>query len=491
MRTIKISICLFVAVMVGGLFFILPVFGGQAPSETKEEPTAVTSQSSSTGVSPVLHEAGAQELKTLGTIPKPRLVWEADDCGCTPIQPERKPGQTKITYGFYHQDMETKANKEKTIAVAKIKFSRLNRIGYASLVYDELKGFLNYEDWEDNGFVKNARRYNSRVDLVVRFQKNPKTLFSNKSKTRSLAREIERLLRDHGGGGVTIDFRNTSELDTEIVHGFVSVLREKLMNIDKQLYLNLFFEFDETKKDREFNTFSLEQVGNMMDLIDLFLVMIPPNNRHEKLASGICHENVSGIVDRFLILSDRLDLYGIEHDNNELKDKTLPVFSNDTEKNEVFFNQILSVGYGGIGYWPDKSLADQETQFIAFVFKSRPLSAQMDLIKNIFDKICPDCCKQICPNRNVLIVITQILGVALILYYILALFFCELRSFAASHALYFIGTCLVFTGFVAGLILCVPSWQGKRTLAICLLLLCGAGYIVKEVIRKRREAKFP
>jgi len=477
--------------MVVDLFLILPVFGDQAPSETQEESTAVTSPSSSVGVSPVLHEAGGKELKKSGTAGKPRLVWEADDCGCTPIQPERKPGQTKITYGFYHQEMETKENKEKTIAVAKIKFSRLNRIGYASLVYDELKGFLNYEDWENNGFVKNARRYNSRVDLVVRFQTNPQVLFANKSKTRSLAREIERLIRDHGGSGVTIDFRNTSDLDTEIVHGFVSVLREKLMKIDKQLYLNLFFEFDETAKEREFNTFSLEQVGNMMDMIDLFLVMIPPDNSHEKQASGICHENMSGIVDRFLILSDRLDLYGIQHNNNGLKDKTLPVFSKDTEKNEVFFNQILSVGYGGIGYWPDKSLADQETQFIGFVFKSRPLPVQMDLIKKVLYTLCPDCCKQICPNRNVLIVITQILGAALIIYYILALFFCELRSFAASHALYFIGTCLVFTGLVAGLILCVPRLQGKRTLAISLLLLCGAGYIVKEFIRKRREARFP
>lgn len=491
MRTTKRYICLFVAVMVaGGSFFILPVLGKEASVGTDEKPTAVTTPSS-TVVSPVLHEVGGQDFKTSKTAAKPRLVWEADDCGCTPIQPERKPGQTKITYGFYHQEMETLENKEKTIAVAKIKFSRLNRIGYASLVYDELKGFLNYEDWENNGFVKNACRYNSRVDLVVRFQQNPKTLFANKSKTRSLAREIERLIRDHGGSGVTIDFRNTSDLDTEIVHNFVSVLREKLVNIDKQLYLNLFFEFDETAKDREFNTFSLEQVGNMKDMIDLFLVMIPPNNSHEKLASGICHENVSGIVDRFLILSDRLDLYGIGHNDNSLKDKTLPVFSKDTEKNEVFFNQILSVGYGGIGYWPDKSLADQETQFIAFVFKSRPLPVQMDLVKKVLYALCPDCCKWICPNRNVLIVITQILGTALILYYILALFFCELRSFTARHALYFIGTCLVFTGLVTGLILCVPSWQGKRTLAISLLLLCGAGYIVKEVIRKRREARFP
>jgi hypothetical protein len=490
MRT-KILFCLCVAMTMVDLFFILPTFGDQAPSETGENSTPVAAAESSAGVSPVLHEAGGQEHKTSGTAYSPRLIWEADDCGCTPIQPERKPGQTKITYGFYHQDMETKENKEKTIAVAKIKFSRLNRIGYASLVYDEQKGFLNYEDWENNGFVKNARRYNSRVDLVVRFQKNPKVLFSNKSKTRTLAREIEQLIKDHGGSGVTMDFRNTSDLDTEIVHGFVSVLREKLMKIDKQLYLNLFFEFDETVKDREFNTFSLAQVGNMMDVIDLFLIMIPPNNSHEKNASGICHENVSGIVDRFLILSDRLDLYGIKHNDNGLKDKTLPVFTKDTEKNEVFFNQILSVGYGGIGYWPEKSLADKETQFIGFVFKNRPLPEQMDLVKKVLYTLCPDCCKQICPNRKILIVITQILGTALILYYILALFFCELRSFAAIHALYFIGTCLVFTGLVAGLILCVPSWQGKRTLAIALLILCGAGYIVKEVIRKRREAGFP
>lgn len=416
--------------------------------------------------------------------PKPRLVWEADDCGCTPIQPKRQQGVTKIIYGFYHQNMDTKENKVKTKAIAKIKFSRLNRLGYSALLYDADAGFINYEDWENNGFIKDARVYNSRVDFVVAFPANPVSLFSNKSKTRTLAGEIQRLLREHGGDGVTLDLRQTKNLDGEIILGFLGVLREKLVHLNKGLYLSLFVEFDRSKKGHEFNSFSLEQIAEMTEYLDLFLVMVRPPNSKEIKANP-------DLENSFLALSELMDRYGLENNNIKFKDKTLPVLPPEHKKNEEIFNQILTVGYGGVGFWPKKSLANAETQFIGKVLKNHPLPEQMDAIKRLLLHFCPDCCKLICPNRVFFIVPTEILGAALILYYILSMFFCELRSFASAHALYFVGACVVFVGLVTGIILCVPFWQGMRTLSVVLLILCGIGYLIMEFIRKRRQARFP
>lgn len=427
---------------------------------------------------------GKETSNDAGDESKLSLVWEADDCGCTPIQPKRQQGVTKITYGFYHQNMETQENEAKTQAIAKIKFSRLNRLGYSALLYDVDAGFTNYEDWENNGFIKGAHTYNSRVDLVVAFPDNPVALFSNKSKTRTLAGEIERLIKEHGGDGVTIDLRQTQDLDGEILLGFLGVLREKLVLLNKKFYLNLFMDFDKTQKSHEFNSFSLDQIAEMTESLDLFLIMVvPPVSK--------VTEGKPDLENNFLALSELLDRYGLENNNIEFKDKILPVLPFGHKKNEEIFNQILTVGYGGVGFWPEKSLANAETQFIGTVFKNHPLPKQMDAIKRLLLHFCPDCCKLICPNRVFLIVPTEILGAALILYYIFSLFFCELRSFASTHAMYFVGACVVFVGLVTGIILCVPFWQGMRTLSVVLLILGGIGYLIVEFIRKRRQARFP
>jgi hypothetical protein len=177
------------------------------------------------------------------------IIWLPDDCGCTPIQPRKVQGKGIITYGFFHRGLALEEDKATGAMAAKIKFSRINRIGYHSLVYDMEKGFLNYEDWEDNTYVKTARQYNSRVDIVLTFSDTAAKLFANKDKTRVLAADIERLIQNYGGSGVTVDIRGTSGLDLGVLEGFLEVLREKLTDIDDELFLNLMTGFDPEAKE--------------------------------------------------------------------------------------------------------------------------------------------------------------------------------------------------------------------------------------------------
>ncbi len=482
-----------------GTLFVVPVLVGETAAHGKEEKKNPPEVSGNGVVIASSHayngsvkgseksdntadDPESTEDSTIAGSEKFRLVWLPDDCGCTPIQPERESGTTKITYGFYHDKMESEADEENNIATAKIKFSRLNRIGYFSMGYDTGTGLMDYEGWEQNGVVKNARQYNTRVDLVLKFSNNPGSLFKSKSKIHKLIREIERLIKDHDGTGVTIDFRNTSNLEYETMHRFVSDLSKKMKTLGKGRYLNLFFAFNGGKKEAEFNTLSLNQVRDMMDDIDLLLVMVlPVNGKNDPLKTE----------DSFLALTRLIDRYGLENDDIEFKDKTIPVLWAGDEQNEEIFNQILLLGYGGVGLWPETSLSGEATEFISIAFKKHPGILQLDPIAELLLEYCPSCCKWICPHRVVWKAVTGTLMAALILYYILSFFFCELRAFTAAHLLYLVGSVLVFLLLAAGLILCVPAFEGHRSLAMGLLVICGALYILMDFIRRRREARFP
>jgi hypothetical protein len=214
--------------------------------------------------------------------------------------------------------------------------------------------------------------------------------------------------------------------------------------------------------------------------LDLFLVMLRPETQGTDAMKGL-----------FLKLSVLLDHYGLENNNIEFKDKTLPVLPASEEADTEIFTQILSVGYGGVGLWPDKGLGDAETGFIGEVLKEHPALKDMDVVKMLLEKFCPSCCKRICPNRHLLLIPTYVLGALLLTGLICSLFFCELRTLASTHVKYVIGAVVVFLAMVLGIILCVPFWQGMRTLAVVLLFLFCIGYLVIEIVRRRRQERFP
>jgi hypothetical protein len=411
-----------------------------------------------------------------------RLVWEADDCGCTPIQPDIDSAISKMTYGFYHKNMEPEEDDDQKTATAKIKFSRLNRIGYYSLGYDAEKGVMESNGWENNGFVKTARQYNSRVDLVVDFSDNPGNLFKSISMLLVMTQEIERLVKEYDSTGVTIELRNMSNLEGTTMHSFVLDLREKLTALGQGRYLNLFFVFDEGEETETFNSLPLDQMTKMKNAVDLFLVMVLPDKNKDDPAKA---------KDRFLALSQKIEKYCLKTDDIELKKKIIPVLHAGNGNNGAIFNQILLMGYGGVGLWPEKELSGEATEFIAKAFKNHPDILQRDTISKLLFEYFPDLCKLICPNRTILYYITGIFGGALALFFILSFFICELRVFARSHVLYFAAGVLIIMILVAGLILCVPRLQGQRGLALALLFACGAGYMIMDYFRRRREAKFP
>ena len=419
----------------------------------------------------------ASKGKTAGEGP---VIWIPDDCGCSPIQPRKARGKGVVTYGFFHKGLDLEKDKKTGALAAKIKFSRINRIGYVSLVYDMEKGFLNYEEWEDNPYVRTALRYNSRVDIVLTFSDSVSQLFANKDKTRVLAADIQRLIKNYGGSGVTVDLRGTSNLDIEVLEGFLKVLREKLLNLDGELFLNLMTGFDPEDEGGPFDGFTIEEVAHMTLSLDLFLVMLAP-----------AEEGGEPVKALFLKLSKLLDRYGLKNNNIEFKDKTLPVLPSRKGADEEIFTQILTVGYGGVGLWPEKGLDDAHTQFISEVFKAHPSFRDMDVVKQILEHFFPGCCKLICPNRHFLLLPTYLLGLMLLTYLVCSFFFCELRTLARTYFKYFLGAVLLLLAMVLGIILCVPFWQGMRTLAVTLLFLLCMGYLIAGIIRRKQQERAP
>lgn len=384
------------------------------------------------------------------------LEWIADDCGCPPVQSDKKDlGKNPVTYGFYPIDLAVEVDETQRLKTAKIKFDRFSRIGYYALVSNDQGGFPHLVDWEQTPFKKTTRRHNSRLDLVVALDQGATDFLMMASKHRALARSITGLIRDFGGDGVTVDFRHVPQGHFQGFLAFVTFLKAELEQVDPDLFLNLFCDFNAA--GNQMGRMTLDQAAGLQDRVDLFLVLVQAATPAHTLES-------------FLTMSIIVNRHNLQQNNLFRKNRILPVFSGKTPHIETYFRHILDRDYGGIGFWPDYGLDDEETRFISSIFRAYPM--EMDTVEKIFNTLCPGCCKIICPNRLILVILTCGLGLFLLAFYILSRFICRLRTWAHSHTKLLIAAILIFWLLFAALATCIPFWQGLRTeVIVCLLIL--------------------
>lgn len=422
------------------------------------------------------------------------IQWSGDSCGCV------HRNLAGDVYGFYPYWMAGGQQR--------IDFSVLTRVGYYGLGFND-KGEIAHESrWSnlDTRFIRNARSYGTKVDLVIyRNDWKSWSLSSAEDKAaafENLAGNITNLIgipltdlfsettpyismglskKPIMGDGVILYFDGYPQ-DPESVQAFgefIRILSEKLRAKHRSLALNLMFRSSEMGK----GIYDYYKLIAMMDTIkghdgelkSLFLALLQEPTTYDKKKLRMNVENGLHGNNRMKLLRNIAMVITYDgHDVYQLTDDS--IYARDN--------------FGGIGFWTQPiaqgaGAAPPQQGSISTVLQEHYLNSHGDA---------PSVCKYICPHKWAYRIAWGCFFFTLLALVILRFTSCRWMSFFDRNFIYLIAGVVVPTIVLSfALLVCDPSWQemsgGHSGLVV--LLMAGIGYSIWNYKDKKRKARLP
>lgn len=422
-----------------------------------------------------------------------KIVWSGDSCGCV----HRNLSGT--VYGFFPYWM---AGGKKAVD-----FSMLNRVGYYGLGFNDKGEIADESRWSglDTGFIRQARKYGTKVDLVI-YRGDWKTwsLSSQDEITNAfnnLSDNIFKLvsipltnffsdakpyvslgLTKHPimGDGVTLYFEGYPDdpLSVEAFGNFIRNLSAKLKTLNRNVSINLMFRSSEIGS----GIYDYYKLLGMMDTIrgdDLqgqFLVMLQEPTTFDKKKLRLNVENGLHGNNRMKLLRNINTVISYDgHDLYQLTDDS--IYARDN--------------FGGIGFWTMPIVQDEGKAVKSTVDINNVLGTHY---LDYTGKDALGICKYICPNRWFFRILWGAFFFAMIALVLLRFVSCAWMTFFDKHFMYLLaGVVLPAIALTLALLFCDPAWYeiSRGNSGLIILIMIGVGYSVWNYKDKKRKATLP
>ncbi len=454
------------------------------------------------------------------------INWSGGSCGCSPDLPDNK-----VIYGLYpfwwamekkysvdgDQDTKPKIGEQQDLD-----FSALTRIGYYNVYLNEngkiTSNTLRHwagTDLKSTGFVRSARRYRTKLDLVVytnvwhkwkdsQIQEAAKSV-ANKAE-QQLSTDITDTLKQlvpfagkrHASifDGVTIyfsDYDNSQKKGArQNIAKFIEVLHQNLASNSKGIDLNIMirvawdeepFIFEGLRTDGLPNT---EVIGEYIDLI-LILLDEPTKDTKKQLRKAIEDEFTGDY-------------------RKNIQRKIVPVISSviaeDTELNGIY-SQLkddliyFEDNFKGVGLWPLPLTKNPDSPAINSLLRQYfekgmdEDSADEDFLARVAVKYFPQLCNYVCPNRWLFRVVFDLLALLLVLLLVLSYMICRLRKFLRDKPWVVIALLLFTIAVFSASLVCDPFWKQRTDDVIIGLLAAAFVFALWRYIRKLGQGRLP
>jgi len=422
----------------------------------------------------------AQAKKTHAFDPAKKIQWDGKSCNCV------RSNLSGEVYGFYPYWM---AGSEQ-----KIDFSVQTRVGYYGLSFDDKGKIANPSRWNgiDTKFIRQARTYGSKVDLVI-YRNNWSTWLTMSAKQKDLA--FKKLAENIAeqldlplnnlfskmkpiislgisrapimGDGVTLYFDAYPE-DKESVSAFnkfITTLRAELIKQKRKYSVNIMFHSSEIGKgiNAYSNLLSLIQYikGSENMLNSLFIVLLQePTSKDKKILRSSIEEDLHG-AERATLLRNVVTTITFDgHNSDQLSDDV--IYAKDN--------------FGGIGFWtqPVASgvVAAPESTTVSTVLHKEYLNTAASE-NSAKDQVCTI----VCPNRWAFRIAWDIFVLALLSSIFLYFKMCSVQTYIKKNFLYFVaGLALPTVLLTLSLMFCDPFW-GSISKGNGLLIFVIAGIL--------------
>lgn len=424
------------------------------------------------------------------------IEWNGQACSCVH---DNLAGQV---YGFYPY---WQAGGEQAID-----FSVLTRVDYFGVGFDDDGKILQPERWSnaDTGFIREARKYGSKVDLVVyRHDWNSWGRLSAEKKLEAFKKLAVQIygqlvlplddfasrakpyvsLGTHPppirGDGVTLYFDGYPG-DPESVDAFTAFLRElgALLARDRHAYaVNLMFRSSDIGS-------GIYGYGKLIELMDgirgsgkridgKLLVLLQESTTYDK-------KNLRSKIEDSLHGRDRMKL---------LRDVAMVVSYDGISQSQLTDDVIYANdNFGGIGFWP-QPVAVKKNAAAADGDVSRELHRDYQRADGNFAAAL-GICRYVCPNRWMFRLAWD--GWALLMLAAAVLYArnCTWRGrFEANFIRVVLLLVVPFVGLTFALLFCDPAWKslaGDYSLPI-LMVAVMIGYSIWNYREKKRKANLP
>lgn len=422
------------------------------------------------------------------------IEWNADQCNCV------RQDLAGVVYGFYPYWFGGEKHS--------IDFSVVSRIGYYALGFDDKGNVPHATQWAEQtaGFIEEARRYGTKVDLVIRRSDweswNRATAGERASAFGRLASSIAGLLaapldglssaaapyislglssRPVRGDGVTLDFGNYPR-DSESVDlfiGFIQDLGNKLQALDRPLSVNLAF------RSTEIGT-GIHDYSKLIEVLDkvragnsklscFFLVTAQEPTTLDKKRLRTQIENGLHGRDRMKLL--RAVVMVLVFGGNELQLVDDIIYANDN--------------FGGIGFWT-QPFVKEGSPTEGIISKALQRNYVSTAAGSVLDSL--PVCRYICPNKWAFRAALDVLAVALLLTGILYVSQCAFRILLGRYFLHFLaGVVAPFVLVGMALLACDPGWAGvSRGNGLLIIIVgCVIAYAVWSHFERKKLANLP
>ncbi|HEY6897930.1 MAG TPA: peptidoglycan-binding domain-containing protein [Rhodocyclaceae bacterium] len=390
-----------------------------------------------------------------------------------------------------------------------IDFSVMSRFGYYALGFDDNGRILNAARWleQDTKFIREIRRYNNKVDLVIHRGDweswNHMPLADRRTALDQLAFAIVDLVNSPlddfpskvepyislglgrtaiRANGVTLDFSGypADPESADMFQTFVRALGEKFRALDRRLAINVMFRSSEIGK----GAYAYQKLLTMLDDIrggnsrvdGTFLILAQEPTSDDKKLLRINIENGLRGHDRAKLLRNIILVLSFDgHSDQQLADDI--IYSDDN--------------FAGIGFWTPTYIGDGagEADPVSKALHKYHLKPKgFDVQESL------PVCRFVCPNRWAFRVAFDIFGFALIISGILFVTVCAWRTLFQRYFLYFLaGQIAPFILIAAALLACDPGWAAvSRGNGLLILVIAGViVYAVWSHFQRKRMAHLP
>ncbi|MEN8166569.1 MAG: peptidoglycan-binding domain-containing protein [Pseudomonadota bacterium] len=458
------------------------------------------------------------------------IRWDGGSCGCS------RELSGVVVYGFYPfwlaDQVEAPEGDDPAVGgKQKLDFSALTRIGYYGLYLDEDGEIAQLRQWSNDenalGFVKQARRYRTALDLVVytdvwhtwsddAMNKAAKKV-AEKLNLQLPPSSVDRLksllpftkkTRATMGDGVTIyfeDYTNPAKAEgRKKIASFMQRLHQELQKNPKPLSLNIMINLDWNELGEQGGIFKeLSEPPELLGIhkalseqpapagtqetdkasIDLILVLLeePTTDSKKKLRSKI--ENEFKGKDRRIVLRKIIPIISPSGQDRDLE-KKYAQFDDDL----VYFED----NFDGVGLWPlplaQNADVEELNKRIVEAFKPK---VKQDFMERMVDQYIPQVCNYACPNRWQFRILFDILAFVLILVVVISLSSCRISERIKGNPWPVLGLLAALLLVFGTSLVCDPFWNQKSDDVAIGLLATIFIYGLWRYIRKLNQGKMP
>jgi hypothetical protein len=456
------------------------------------------------------------QLAFNGPIKDPKQIQLSADCGCS-------RDFSSLVYGFYPFWL---AGDD----VQQVNFSLFDRIGFYALTLNKDNGRI--EDplqWNDTGgaaaLIKTAHKHRVEVDLTIyasdwqqwtgdvikiaanevkgvatqplhsRYTKGLQAIFPFLDSTTSVTAD-----------GVTVIFDNYSvSSPNEKIVSFMTRLSEALDRAGADIRLNIMLGLDMN---------AIKELPEEQPLFeDLACIVLDDGIKGRQEACDLKGEKDSQVKIDYIFThlqepttnSKKVLRRKIESDFHGLQRKTvlrkvIPIISpygherdprgpfEQFEDDLIYFQD----NFKGVGLWPLPLVGDADMETIEKKIIERFTETEGPIhLGRVIDTYAPWLCEFACPNRFWLRASFDLLAGLLLVYALLAIWMCRLRSLYKQYFLYFLAVGLIAVLIALVSLVCDPFWQGKADGVVITVFLIALIATIWNYVSKATQPPLP